>query len=128
MKKVFNVKNESIYIFMRENIVGMDSDRVPNRLLDKSEFGKTEYGIRDSGNNYVSPYNLMKDELPLKSESELGVGSVLGVSLVDVASNSGTALSYKYLYEIVEYDDVCKKAVLKDFKVTIVNVIKPKIY
>jgi len=119
-QKVFNVKEESIYIFFRDNVVGFE--HLPNRTL-RNDIGVFGNGARTEGN--PNPYYLMKDEISIKKTSGFTNKEIL-INLRDWSENSRTELNYEYTYRLKEYDDVSNKYELTDFKAVVKEVSRKK--
>tara|TARA_R110000803_G_scaffold114896_3_gene183335 strand:+ start:434 stop:730 length:297 start_codon:yes stop_codon:yes gene_type:complete len=97
MKVEFNVKDESVKNFFKENAL---------KCIDF-----------DRGENI---YYFFKDEIFLKKSDTLTVGTAILFKLKDKSEMSGYSLVNNYYYEIKEHDSMSVKLTLCDFKIEVI--------
>jgi len=101
--KIFNIKQDSISKFFKENVMGYEK-------LGEEE----DHNYREE----ESKYNWMKDELRVKKG--VVAGTHVDIHLRD-ESRSGAILQHEYSYEVEKYDDVHDSLILRDFKINVVD-------
>lgn len=119
MEYKFNVKEKSLHEFLK--------DRVVKETTSNGRQSISERNFIDAGNytsESVSAYSLMKDEFLFKKDCGMEPGDYFRITLTDKSETQLSNLNNTYEYKIEAYDDICVKAILIDFKVSVSKVNK----
>lgn len=100
LKIKLNVKDQSVYYFLKTNLIGYDENT------------KTTIDV-----NNTSTYHLIKNEMYFKKELEIKPGDIIKIELKDFSYISRKDLINIYFYLVENYDDVSIKLTLIDFKI-----------